>query len=144
MIYDDIDNWEKYFNTTGIFREVFDTLSEISVNTPNGEYSINDSCYYKVMSYETKIDPTIIESHIREVDKQIVLEGGEGISIYDNSEVEIISPYDSKTDCEFYKGAKKSNLDLRLMPGKMAVFFPQDIHGCQHALDGTTETIKKL
>lgn len=144
MIFDSIDNWNSYFDASGIFGEVFDKLAKVNVNTPNGEYRINDLCYYKVMSYDTKLEPTIIESHKREVDIQVVLKGAEGINIYSVTDVEITSAYDNKTDCQFYKSVRKPQLDLRLTPGKMAIFFPQDIHGCQHAQDSNTETIKKI
>ena len=144
MIFDSIDNWNSYFDASGIFGEVFDKLAKVNVNTPNGEYRINDLCYYKVMSYDTKLEPTIIESHKREVDIQVALKGAEGINIYSVTDVEITSAYDNKTDCQFYKSVRKPQLDLRLTPGKMAIFFPQDIHGCQHALDSNTETIKKI
>jgi len=144
MIFDSTDNWNNYFDSSGIFGKIFYTLSTVNINTPNGEYRINDSCYYKVMSYETKVDPTIIESHKREVDIQVALNGAEGINIYSATDVQITSAYDNKTDCQFYKGIKKPQLALRLTPGKMAIFFPQDIHGCQHALDSNTETIKKI
>lgn len=144
MIFDSIDNWGTYFDASGTFGKILDTLSSVSVDTANDEYGINESCYYKVMSYETKLAPTIIESHKKEVDIQVVLKGGEGINIYNNTQVEIIAPYDTKTDCQFYKSIQKPSIDLRLTPGQMAVFFPQDIHGCQYALDSTTESIKKI
>ena len=96
------------------------------------------------MSYETKIRPSIIESHKKEVDVQILLKGKEHIKIYSADNVETMEEYDSKTDCQFYKDIKGPDLELNLIPDKMAVFFPQDIHGCQYAFNNQASVIKKI
>jgi len=144
MIFDNVANWSQYFNSSETFDKIYEKLNSIDINTPNGEYRLNDSCYFKVMSYETKYEPTIIESHRKEVDIQVILKGGEGINIYNSDEVKTKSPYDNNIDCQFYESIKDPNLSFKLLPGKMAVFFPQDIHGCQHVLGNNIETIKKI
>ena len=144
MIFDEIDNWEKYFGHLERFHEIFEELNSVTPEKANGIYRINSSCYYKIMSYKTKIFPSIIESHKKEVDVQISLKGKEHIKIYSADNVETLEEYDSKTDCEFYKDNKGSDLELNLIPGKMAVFFPQDIHGCQYAFNNQASEIKKV
>lgn len=144
MIFDNIENWKNYFGTSPHFHEVFEVLATINTEKPNGEYRVNDFCYYKVMMYDTKCNPTIIESHKKEIDIQVILSGKERIKIYSLDEVVITSPYETETDCQFYKSIKEPNLELNLVPGKMAIFFPQDIHGCQYAINNSAETIKKI
>ena len=55
------------------------------------------------MSYETKLKSTVIESHVKEVDIQILLSGSEQIKIYNFKDVEITQKYNFETDCQFYK-----------------------------------------
>lgn len=144
MIFDKIDNWEKYFGHLEVFHEIFEELNSVTAKKANGIYKINDSCYYKVMSYKTKIHPSVIESHLREVDVQILLTGKEHIKIYSRDNVKPLGEYNVKTDCQFYNDFTGPDLELNLIPGKMAVFFPQDIHGCQYAVNEQASNIKKI
>ena len=86
----------------------------------------------------------VIESHRRDIDLQVILSGKEHIKIYSEDQVECIDEYNSQTDCQFYDEIKRPDLELDLTPGKMALFFPQDIHGCQHAINQECITIKKV
>lgn len=144
MIFDEIANWQNYLSCYNEVDEIVKVLQTINEKTPNGEYRVNDNCYYKIMTYDTKINPKVIESHKKEIDIQVLLSGKEHIKIYSRGKVETIEKYDSKTDCEFYKDIEGADLELNLVPGKMAIFFPQDIHGCQHAISNKEETIKKI
>lgn len=143
MIFDKIENRDQYFKTP-IFKEIFDKFDTLDVNTPNGIHYKSDGYYFKVMSYDTKETPTIIESHKKEVDVQILLSGSERIKIYGKDQVEVTSIYDEESDCQFYKNTQASNVELNLLPGSMAVFFPQDIHGCQFAVNNQIGNIKKI
>ncbi|PIB23371.1 YhcH/YjgK/YiaL family protein [Maribacter sp. 4G9] len=144
MIYGNIAEWRYYFGKSEYFIAMFQELSKISINTVNGEYRINKHVYYKVMSYDTQLSPSIVESHKKEVDVQIVLEGKEHIKVYEPDAVRIKVPYDDKNDCQFYTIENKPNAEIELVPGKMAVFFPNDIHACQYAVNKEVETIKKI
>jgi len=143
MIFDKIQNRHHYFKNP-IFEEIFQKLTTITLDSPNGNYYECDSYFFKVMNYDTKSNPTIIESHKREVDIQILLSGSENIKIYNNSQVEITENYSEEIDCQFYKSIHAPNMELSLSPGNMAVFFPQDIHGCQYAVNNKIENIKKI
>lgn len=143
MIFDDLTNWSRYFKGP-IFDDIYQKLLAMTTDTKNGEHHRTDSYYFKVMSYDTINEPTIIESHKREVDIQIVLAGGERIKIYNKDNLKITTPYSEDTDCQFYKALKAAEMEFMLKPGKMAVFFPQDIHGCQYTLSNKVETIKKI
>ena len=143
MIYDELTHWKQYFKGP-IFDDIYQKLGMISTDTPNGEHFRTDSYYFKVMSYSTMDNPTIVETHRKEVDVQIVLNGGEKIKIYDPRNLEVKTPYDEALDCQFYKVANKAAMEFDLVPNKMAVFFPQDAHGCQHIRANESETIKKI
>lgn len=143
MIYDSLSNWNQYF-INPVFDEIFQKLETLSVNTKNGEYFRTDHYYFKVMSYDTKKEPKVIESHRKEVDVQVVLHGGERIKIYSATKLKVSTEYSEETDCQFYKETNSHDMELKLYPGKMAVFFPEDVHGCQHTLANETQNIKKI
>ena len=74
MILDKINNWGLYFKTP-IFLEILKELNNYKFDTPNGIYRTNENYYFKVLSYDTKLESNIIESHIKEVDVQILFFG---------------------------------------------------------------------
>lgn len=143
MILDKINNWGVYFKKTE-FIEVFNELKKITLETPNGIYKNHEFFYIKVMSYDSVLESTIIESHRKEVDVQILLSGKEKIKIYDIESVEIIEEYNKETDCQFYKTNGNPISEISLMPGYMAVFFPEDIHHPMFAVESKIEKLKKI
>ena len=143
MIIDKIENWPIYFKEP-IFSEIKNELANYNSTTPNGVYKSHENYYFKVMSYDTKLDAKIIESHRKEVDVQILFSGNEHIKIYNISDVAIIEPYDAASDCQFYKNSGNPVTEVNLRPGYMAIFFPDDIHQPQFAVDSKIETLKKL
>lgn len=143
MIYDSLTNWGQYFDSP-IFDEIYQKLMLLSIETKNGEYYRTENYYFKVMSYDTKLKPSVIESHRKEVDVQVVLKGCERIKIYGPKGLLKTTEYSEETDCQFYKAKEVADMEFKLFPGKMAVFFPQDIHGCQYTQSNEIETIKKI
>lgn len=143
MICDKINNWEIYFKND-LFQEIFNELSSINIHTPDGVYQNNADYYFKVMSYSTQMAPTIIESHRREVDIQVLLSGVERIKLYDFQHVDITQSYKEETDCQFYRETGEPYSIIDLTPGYMAVFFPQDIHHPQFAINNHISSLKKI
>ena len=143
MIIDKIENFEIYFQTP-ILKQVFEDLKKYTLATPNGTYRTHDNYYFKVMSYDTKLESNIIESHEKEVDVQILLSGNEHIKIYDVLDVEVTKPYDKSTDCQFYRNTGRAISQVNLKPGYMGVFFPDDIHHPQFAVNNKIEKLKKI
>lgn len=143
MILDKISNWHIYFKHE-IFNQVFEDLKTITLGTPNGIHYKNDNYYFKVMSYDTKLDSDIIENHKKEVDIQILLSGKERIKIYDTDAVKTIRAYSSKDDCQFYTQIGEANSEIIIKPNYMGVFFSQDIHHPQFAVNGQIEHLKKI
>jgi YhcH/YjgK/YiaL family protein len=143
MIIDKIKNWKIYFKAP-IFKDIFEELQNYNSDTLNGTYKNHENYYFKVMSYDTKLESNIIESHRKEVDVQILFSGNENIKIYNTSTVEVTEPYDKEIDCQFYKKIGDPITDINLEPGYMAVFFPDDIHHPQFVVKNKIETLKKI
>lgn len=143
MIVDKIENWKIYFKSP-IFNTIFEDLKTYTIDTPNGVYKNNENYYFKVMTYDTKLDSTIIESHRKEVDVQILLSGNEHIKIYNETRVDIKEVYDEESDCQFYNVIGKPIAEINLEPNYMAIFFPEDIHHPQFAANNKIETLKKI
>lgn len=143
MIQDKIANWKIYFKEP-IFLEIFKELENYNSETPNGIYRTHENYYFKVMSYDTKLESNIIESHIKEVDVQILFSGNEKIKIYNSEAVSITEPYSDETDCQFYKNVGNPLSEINLQPGYMAIFFPDDIHHPQFAVENKIQTLKKI
>jgi YhcH/YjgK/YiaL family protein len=143
MIVDTISNRKIYFKGE-VFDELFEQLKSYTLDTPNGVYKNHKDFYFKVMSYETKLTSNITESHRKEVDVQILLAGKEGIKIFNSNDVAISQMYDETTDCQFYNPISTPVSEINLIPGYMAVFFPDDIHNPQYAVNSNIETLKKI
>jgi YhcH/YjgK/YiaL family protein len=143
MILDKIENSNRYFKAP-VFEEIFKTLKDFDINTPNGTYKTHDLYYFKVMDYETQLSPKIIESHRKEVDVQILLSGKEMIKIYKEEDVIVLEEYNSKIDCQFYQELNSPISEIILEPSYMAVFFPNDIHGPLHAHNNKADKLKKI
>lgn len=142
MIIDHTDQWGIYFKNP-VFEQIFTDLAKINLDTPNGMIKNHDDYYFNVMSYETSLSPEIIESHVREVDIQVLLSGNERIKLYDRTQVLTTKPYDESIDCEFYAENGQPHTEVILKPGMMAVFFPQDIHYAKFAVS-EPENVKKV
>ncbi len=142
MIYDKISNWKTYFKNP-VFEEIFSELKKIDLNTENGNYHF-DKFYFKVMEYNTKVEANIIESHVKEVDIQILLSGNEKIKMYHDSDLTIKENYNPESDCVFYNAVGESYTDLILKPNYMAVFFPSDPHHPQFLVDNKIDFLKKI
>lgn len=143
MIVDKIENWRIYFKNA-MFSDIFKELESYNIDTTNGIYKNHENYYFKVMSYDTKLNSGIIESHKKEVDVQILLSGNENIKIYNSTSVAITELYDAATDCQFYKNIDNPISEINLEPGYMAIFFPDDIHHPQCAVSNKIETLKKI
>lgn len=142
MIYDKIENWNLFFKNP-VFKNIFEVLKDYTVDSENGVFEY-EQFYYKVMSYDTKESPTIIESHRKEVDIQIILEGSEDIKMYHVHDLNVSKEYEDESDCVFYETSREPYTRLTLIPGYMAVFFPQDPHQPQFQTNNRVSTLKKI
>lgn len=119
---------------------------KINFNSDN-LYVFEKDIFIKEVSYNTKIDNFITESHKKYVEIQIILTGGEEILISSPDKLEVESDYNEETDCTFYNWDQVINnkhTQIKLLPEYMAIFFPQDEHTTQIAINNKPELINKI
>lgn len=83
------------------------------------------------------------EGHRRFIDVQYLVSGNELMGVAtEKTEPPVHLPYDDERDIIFYRDVPNETL-LLMQPGHFAVFFPQDIHRPNCALDAP-EAIRKV
>lgn len=145
MIYDKLTALSSYLKEEK-YEALHNFINLVDVNISLTEQSeLGDIGFYKVITYETINENRITESHLEFIDIQIVLSGEEVIRVYDKKNLEVTSAYSSTSDCIFYKvGGAQFRAEIRLTPGKFAIFFPEDVHETQISPDLKSGQIKKL
>lgn len=145
MIYDKLTALPSYLKEEK-YEALHSFINTVDINIALTEQSeLPDIGFYKVITYETISQNWITESHLEFIDIQIVLSGEEIIRVYDKKNLEITKTYSSMSDCIFYKvGEAQFGAEIRLTPGKFAIFFPEDVHETQIAPDLNSGQIKKL
>ena len=114
-----------------VFEIAFETLFDLSINTPKGVTQLNgDLLYLNVHSYDTKkIEFCRFESHRRYIDLQYIISGGEYIDWAIRDELTNDGKYDEENDFQFYKApAVEPITRIHLTNGSFAIFFPDDAH----------------
>jgi YhcH/YjgK/YiaL family protein len=145
MIFDNIGNLKIYFKDNWADKALM-FYERLTNDTKNGIYQIDgDHIFCKVLDYKTKMDSWVTESHQKYIDIQIPLEGQEIIEVYNgNNELEIIKSYNESTDCTFYKYPAITPACTQLLTaGFMGIYFRQDIHTTQIAVNNEISYIKK-
>lgn len=145
MIYDKLTALSSYLKEEK-YEALHSFINTVDINIALTEQSeLPGIGFYKVITYETISQNWITESHFEFIDIQIVLSGEEIIRVYNKENLEITKAYSSTSDCIFYKvGEAQYGAEIRLSPGKFAIFFPEDVHETQIALDLKSGQIKKL
>lgn len=78
--------------------------------------------------YETRLRADgFFESHRKYVDVQAVLDGEELMEVADIARIKVRQPYNPDRDLVVYEDSSEASL-LRVYPGQIAVFFPNDVH----------------
>ncbi len=97
------------------------TFSKGSISISNG---IHVNCEEVAMMPREK---KLLEAHQRYIDIHIPLSGIEVIGWSHTSNAKnVIEPYDVDRDIEFF--GDKSQCTIPVMPGQVAIFFPEDAH----------------
>ena len=145
MIVDRLDNWQSCF-TGEEMRTVFTYLLALDATVEEGEYPlVDDRIFARVMSYWTKeVKDCALEAHRDYVDIQIVLSGAEGMEWVPTRGLQVKKAYDAASDVEFFLPPVQSLARVDVYPGIFALFFPEDAHMPQIAVNGTPELIKKV
>ena len=105
--------------------------------------AVTEGIYVKKVAYETH-DPSEcrFENHRKELDLQLIIEGGEVIELLAPALVEKDEGYQVDGDVEFYHSSDAVATRLPLKAGDFAVFFPDDVHCCGWTREGVA-TVRK-
>ncbi|HEY4299855.1 MAG TPA: YhcH/YjgK/YiaL family protein [Candidatus Didemnitutus sp.] len=95
---------------------------------PSERVDLGHGTYVLEQAYLTRSRPeTYFESHIRNIDVQLVLDGTETIAVEDISRLTVSVPYDAEAEIIKY-GECATDSKLVVKAGDAAVFFPCDGH----------------
>lgn len=70
----------------------------------------------------------ILESHVKSIDVQFILEGEEVMDVLPLGPLEVERPYKEASDVILYRDPGRVGSTLRVLAGEVAVFFPEDGH----------------
>lgn len=150
MIYDTLENWDKYFNGSiagQVKNEILEALNREEVYEkmviPND--LIVRSLEYKTLPEDSK--KLIIESHKTWIDIQFSVIGAERIDLYNVKKLKLMS-YQEEMDSVFYEYANMPEVSINNIPGRFSVFFPWDAHRpgiqCNNKQNKVLKTVIKV
>jgi len=133
MIYDSLDQLSRYARLApGVWEKVGAFLAGCSPDTPNGRHELDgDRVYASIQDYETHpVNPDKLEIHHKYIDIQVLLSGEESILVRSVDKLETTLAYDAGRDIAFYRlpAGDCDSIPVTLVPGKFAVFFPEEGH----------------
>lgn len=146
MIYDRLENAASYFSCDA-WTKAAEYVRSAPADLADGAYPIlGNDVVARVMSYSTKhFQETVLESHRKFVDLQVLLAGREYAEVSSTSEMSPCTPYAEDSDVAFYFPDTLGNYcRMTLEPGRFAVFFPQDAHRTQLRAGSAAGAVKKI
>jgi len=130
MIFGHINNTENNHYPAAVARAITYLAGQDLENIPAGRYQDSQTGWLvQVMDLHTQPQSeNYPEAHRKFIDVQYLVSGEEYIGVAtEKSSLEIHKPYDADRDIVFYRHAPNETL-LLMKPGHFAVFFPQDLH----------------
>jgi YhcH/YjgK/YiaL family protein len=143
MIFDQLIHSEVYTTVTHRMRDAFDFLNrpDIHLLAPGKYPIIGDDVYAIVQEYRTNLPVEVKwEAHRRYIDVQYVAAGIERMGYGPISDFQITKEYDEANDYLLLSG---DGLEIVMVPGTFAIFFPHDVHRPTMAVDQPT-TVRKV
>ena len=137
MIYDRIDNLEKYKSLHPRFATAFAYLRQlIAENADSGRHDMQicdvpNAVFANVNSYNTRLlsNPDQMEIHHKYIDIQIMMEGEESIYVPTTNLLISTKTYDDLGDYELVQApSEDENVRLVMRPNMFAIFFPNEPH----------------
>ena len=127
MIFDKIENWERYLGISGNLDKAFKYMAETDLSLlEDGRHEIDgDNVFINVMQADTHPDKKEYEVHEKYYDIQIDLAGCEDIW-FSTAYEEITRPY--KEDGDIGMGICKGETVCHLSPGRFVVCEPKEPH----------------
>lgn len=130
MIVTNLNNTERIETLHPLFKKLFDYVKTHDIlNTPCGRIDIDgDNLYINNVNPECiPAEKQVLEVHRDYIDVQILLQGKEtiGWKALEDSKEEV-KPYEKEGDCALYSDTPTTW--IHLVPGQLAIFFPEDAH----------------
>lgn len=130
MIVTNLNNTERIESLHPLFKKLFDYVKTHDIlNTPCGRIDIDgDNLYINNVNPECiPAEKQVLEVHRDYIDVQILLQGKEtiGWKALEDSKEEV-KPYEKEGDCALYSDTPTTW--IHLVPGQVAIFFPEDAH----------------
>lgn len=130
MVFDRIEEQERYYGLHPMMEEAFAFLAESDTLNP-GRYELSGGMYATVSEGETRqIREVPLEAHRRYIDLQYCCAGGERLAWAHVQELEPLGEYDPEKDLVLLQGPCTT---VSAKPGNFCILFPSDGHkACCH------------
>ena len=142
MIYDKLENAHMYYALHPLFPKAFAALLQMDwEQLPCGRHDIDgDDIFVNLAEYQTLLpDEAPWEAHQRYIDIQLMVSGKEQMGHAFHHTLQVIDPYDTTKDVEFYSGAGQL---ITYSKSTFAIYFPHDAHK-PGIISGAPETVRK-
>lgn len=130
MIFGNINTYRSCGMSSEALDKYIEVLKTITVDTPNGKYTLDDGAFYNVCDCNQKpASEKQYETHRKYIDIQFIVGGTEDMGYADIGALTETQAYDEKGDYALFDG---EGVMLTFKPGDFAVFAPMDAHkpGC--------------
>lgn len=139
MILTTIHDLAKYQSVHPSFPATFAALAKLAkAEFTTGRHEVDgDRIFINCAQYETKApEDSCMEFHGRYIDVMWMCSGEETIGIFPSDALSVITrPYDSDADVALAE-LEKEYTALRMVPGSVAILFPEDAHAPSMNLKG--------
>ena len=128
MIFDAIENAERYYGLGDKFQKAFDFLKNADFSSIDKDLIEIDgkNIYAMIQKYDTrKPKDAKWETHQKYIDLQYMISGAENIGFVLSDYLDITEEYDEVKDFEFLDGMGDY---VQLNEGEFVIFFPTDAH----------------
>ena len=128
MIFDAIENAERYYGLGDKFQKAFEFLKNADFSSIDKDLIEIDgkNIYAMIQKYDTrKPKDAKWETHQKYIDLQYMISGAENIGFVLSDYLDITEEYDEVKDFEFLDGMGDY---VQLNEGEFVIFFPTDAH----------------
>jgi YhcH/YjgK/YiaL family protein len=142
MIFDQLIHSDVYATVAHRMRDAFNFLNRPDTQSlaPGNYPIIDDDVYAIVQEYRTNPPAEVKwEAHRRYIDVQYIAAGTERMGYGPISDFEVTKDYDDANDYLLLSG---NGLEIVMVPGTFAIFFPHDVHRPTMAVDQPTAVRK--
>lgn len=146
MITTRLELWRKYF-TGAAWTTAFEFLETLGPDSAPQDYVSlqGDAIFARIMQYPTRTPAeAIVEAHRKYIDIQMSLLHSERIRWYDLASLCVKTPYNDKTDAEFYETDAVPLGQVENHPGIFSVYFPEDPHMPQLSIGAEPVPVLKV